>query len=88
MDAPQIYLYLRRIYKKIWTEDDLDSRNSLLKERSDKAVILSGVFEGRTTGTPISVIIYNEDKRSRDYETIKNKFRPGHADYTYFKNME
>ena len=50
-------------------------------------IILSGVFEGKTTGTPISIIIHNEDKRSRDYETIKNKFRPGH-DYTYFKNME
>ena len=54
------------------------------KER-DKAIILSGVFEGKTTGTPISIIIYNEDKKSRDYESIKNKFRPGHADYTYFK---
>ena len=47
--------------------------------------ILSGIFEGKTTGTPISMIIYNKDMRSRDYETIKNKFRPGHADYTYFK---
>jgi len=46
--------------------------------------ILSGVFQGNTTGTPISMIIYNKDARSRDYETIKNKFRPGHADYTYF----
>ena len=47
--------------------------------------ILSGIFQGKTTGTPISMIIYNEDKRSRDYESIKDKFRPGHADYTYFK---
>ena len=54
------------------------------KRRSDKVEILSGVFEGKTTGTPISMIIYNEDAKSRDYETIKNKFRPGHADYTYF----
>ena len=46
---------------------------------------MSGVFEGKTTGTPISLIIYNKDMRSRDYETIKNKFRPGHADFTYFK---
>ena len=45
---------------------------------------MSGVFEGKTTGTPISLIIYNEDQKSRDYETIKSKFRPGHADYTYF----
>ena len=50
-----------------------------------KPIILSGVFEGKTTGTPISVLINNEDTRSRDYETIKNKFRPGHADFTYFK---
>ena len=41
--------------------------------------------DGKTTGTPISIIIYNEDKKSRDYESIKNKFRPGHADFTYFK---
>jgi len=46
---------------------------------------MSGIFEGKTTGTPISMIIYNKDMRSRDYETIKNKFRPGHADLTYFK---
>ena len=55
------------------------------RKESDKVEILSGVFHGKTTGTPISMIIYNEDARSRDYETIKNKFRPGHADYTYFK---
>ena len=45
--------------------------------------ILSGVFEGRTTGTPIGLLIENEDQRSRDYEKIKDRFRPGHADYTY-----
>jgi chorismate synthase len=54
------------------------------RKESDKVEILSGIFEGKTTGTPISIIIYNEDAKSRDYETIKNKFRPGHADYTYF----
>ena len=54
------------------------------RKESDKVKILSGVFKGKTTGTPISMIIYNNDARSRDYETIKNKFRPGHADYTYF----
>ena len=55
------------------------------RKEDDKVNILSGVFEGKTTGAPISMIIYNKDMRSRDYETIKNKFRPGHADYTYFK---
>ena len=54
------------------------------RKESDKVEILSGVFQGRTTGSPISMIIFNKDARSRDYETIKNKFRPGHADYTYF----
>ena len=61
------------------------SKFTTQRKESDKAIILSGVFEGKTTGTPISIIIHNEDKRSRDYETIKDKFRPGHADYTYFK---
>ena len=55
------------------------------RKEDDKIQILSGLFEGKTTGTPISLIIYNKDARSRDYETIKNKFRPGHADFTYFK---
>jgi chorismate synthase len=55
------------------------------RKESDKVIILSGVFEGKSTGTPISIIIHNEDKRSRDYESIKSKFRPGHADFTYFK---
>ncbi|RZO48398.1 MAG: chorismate synthase [Candidatus Pelagibacterales bacterium] len=54
------------------------------RKETDKIKILSGVFQGKTTGTPISMIIYNEDAKSKDYENIKNKFRPGHADYTYF----
>jgi len=54
------------------------------RKEADKVEILSGVFQGKTTGTPIAMIIYNKDAKSRDYETIKNKFRPGHADYTYF----
>ena len=53
------------------------------RKESDKVEILSGVFNGKTTGTPISMIIQNQDSRSRDYESIKDKFRPGHADYTY-----
>ena len=54
------------------------------RKESDKVEILSGIFQGKTTGTPISMIIYNTDAKSRDYESIKNKFRPGHADFTYF----
>ncbi len=61
------------------------SKFTTQRKESDKVSILSGVFQGKTTGTPISMIIYNEDKRSRDYESIKDKFRPGHADFTYFK---
>ena len=53
------------------------------RKESDNVEILSGIFQGRTTGTPISMIIYNRDAKSRDYESIKNKFRPGHADFTY-----
>ena len=53
------------------------------RHEPDKVRILSGVFEGRTTGTPIGLLIENEDQRSRDYDKIKDRFRPGHADYTY-----
>ena len=61
------------------------SKFTTQRKEDDLVQILSGVFEGKTTGTPISLIIYNKDMRSRDYETIKNKFRPGHADFTYLK---
>jgi chorismate synthase len=53
------------------------------RRESDAVQILSGVFEGKTTGTPIGLLVMNEDQRSRDYEKIKDRFRPGHADYTY-----
>jgi chorismate synthase len=53
------------------------------RREGDQVRILSGVFEGRTTGTPIGILIENTDARSRDYERIKDRFRPGHADYTY-----
>jgi chorismate synthase len=54
------------------------------RKEPDRVEILSGVFEGKTTGAPISILIRNVDARSKDYESIKNLFRPGHADYTYF----
>jgi chorismate synthase len=59
------------------------SRHTSQRRESDQVKILSGVFEGRTTGTPIGLLIENEDQRSRDYDKIKDRFRPGHADYTY-----
>ncbi len=59
------------------------SRYTSQRREPDRVQILSGVFEGRTTGTPIGLLVLNEDQRSRDYERIKDRFRPGHADYTY-----
>jgi len=59
------------------------SRHTTQRQEGDKVEILSGVFEGMTTGTPISLIIHNEDAKSKDYDDIKDKFRPGHADYSY-----
>lgn len=77
------------------TEEDLQndlerrrpgkSRHTTQRREPDQVEILSGVFEGVTTGAPIGLIIYNQDARSKDYSDIKDKFRPGHADYTYLK---
>ena len=59
------------------------SRHTTQRNEPDQVRILSGVFEGVTTGTPIGLIVENTDQRSKDYGDIKDKFRPGHADYTY-----
>jgi chorismate synthase len=70
-------------------QDDLErrrpgrSRHTTQRNEPDQVEILSGVFEGVTTGTPIGLLIRNKDQRSKDYGDIKDKFRPGHADYTY-----
>ena len=61
------------------------SRYVTQRKESDTVEILSGVFEGRTTGTPIALLIRNEDTRSKDYANIADSFRPGHADYTYWQ---
>jgi chorismate synthase len=61
------------------------SRHVTQRRESDTVEILSGVYEGRTTGTAIGFLIRNEDARSKDYATIAEKFRPGHADYTYWQ---
>jgi len=60
------------------------SRFTTQRKESDRVQILSGVFEGQTTGAPIALLIANEDARSKDYDAIKDQFRPGHADYTYW----
>ena len=61
------------------------SRHTTQRREPDQVEILSGTFEGKTTGAPIGLIIYNQDARSKDYSEIMDKFRPGHADYTYLK---
>ena len=61
------------------------SRYVTQRKESDTVEILSGVFEGKTTGTPIALLIRNEDQRSKDYSKIMEAFRPGHADYTYWQ---
>ncbi|WP_090456880.1 chorismate synthase [Nitrosospira sp. Nsp1] len=72
-------------------QQDLDrrkpgtSRHVTQRRESDTVEILSGVFEGKTTGTPIALLIRNEDQRSKDYSKIMDTFRPGHADYVYWQ---
>ncbi len=72
---------------QVWLDKRKPGQSRFVTQRkeSDTVQILSGVFEGVTTGTPISLFIANEDVRSKDYGEIKDKFRPGHADYTYWK---
>ncbi len=78
LDAPDIQRELDR--RKPGT-----SRHVTQRRESDTVEILSGVFEGRTTGTPIALLIRNEDQRSKDYAAIAETFRPGHADYAYWQ---
>ena len=82
---PNISISEKEIQKDMDKRKPGQSKFTTQRKESDRVNILSGVFQGKTTGTPISLIIHNEDKRSRDYESIKDKFRPGHADFTYFK---
>ena len=72
-------------------QKDLDRRKpgqskfTTQRKEDDKVEILSGTFNGMTTGTPISLIVFNQDQKTKDYSEIKDKFRPGHADFTYQK---
>ncbi|HVR81360.1 MAG TPA: chorismate synthase, partial [Luteimonas sp.] len=61
------------------------TRHTSARHEADEVEILSGVYEGRTTGTPIALLIRNTDARSKDYDRIAEQFRPGHADYTYWQ---
>jgi len=82
---PGVSLSENDIQKDLDRRKPGQSKYTTQRKESDKVEILSGTFEGKTTGTPISLIIFNEDQRSKDYGEIKDKFRPGHADYTYSK---
>ena len=61
------------------------SKFTTQRKEDDKVEILSGVFEGKTTGAPIGLLIRNKDQRSKDYDKLKNVFRPSHADYSYIQ---
>ncbi len=80
---PRIPLSETDIQKYLDLRKPGQSRFTTQRKEADEVKILSGVFEGMTTGTPISLLIENTDQKSKDYSDIKDKFRPGHADFTY-----
>src|SRR5450432_3091120 len=82
---PGMELAVADIQKQLDKRKPGTSRHVTQRRESDTVEILSGVFEGRTTGTPIALLIRNEDARSKDYASIADTFRPGHADYTYWQ---
>ncbi len=82
---PGLELAREDIQKELDRRKPGSSRHVTQRRESDTVEILSGVYEGRTTGTAIGFLVRNEDQRSKDYSAIAEKFRPGHADYTYFQ---
>src|SRR5258706_12700816 len=82
---PGLELKEEDIQKELDRRKPGSSRHVTQRRESDAIEILSGVFEGRTTGTAIGFLVRNEDARSKDYSAIAEKFRPGHADYTYWQ---
>ena len=80
---PQIELSSDDIQSELNRRKPGQSDVTTQRKEDDIVEILSGVFEGKTLGTPISLIVYNEDQRSKDYSKIKDVFRPNHADITY-----
>ncbi|WP_119343766.1 chorismate synthase [Facilibium subflavum] len=81
---PGIEISEQEIQKQLDRRKPGQSKFTTQRKEPDAIKILSGVFEGKTTGTPIGLLIENCDQKSKDYGEIKDKFRPGHADYTYF----
>src|SRR5438128_3990218 len=82
---PGLALSADDLQKELDGSNPGSSRHVTQRRESDAVEILSGVYEGRTTGTAIGFIVRNEDSRSKDYAAIAEKFRPGHADYTYWQ---
>jgi chorismate synthase len=82
---PGLALSVEDIQKDLDRRKPGTSRHVTQRQESDTVEILSGLFEGQTTGTPIALLIRNEDQRSRDYGNLVDTFRPGHADYTYWQ---
>ena len=82
---PGLELANQDIQKELDRRKPGSSRHVTQRRESDAVEILSGVYEGKTTGTAIGFLIRNEDQRSKDYSAIAEKFRPGHADYTYWQ---
>src|SRR6478672_927119 len=82
---PGLELSAHDIQRELDRRKPGSSRHVTQRRETDAIEILSGVYEGRTTGTAIGFLIRNEDQRSKDYSAIAEKFRPGHADYTYWQ---
>lgn len=82
---PGLEIEAAEIRTELWRRATGKSRHTSQRKEADDVQILSGVFEGRTTGTPIALLIENTDARPQDYSDIARQFRPGHADFTYWK---
>lgn len=81
---PNLELSLEDIQKELNRRMPGQSKVTTQRKELDKCEILSGIFEGKTTGTPIAIVIHNQDQKSHDYSNIKDIFRPGHADFGFF----
>ena len=85
---PNIEFPFKKIQKALNQRKPGKNELSSSRKEADKFEVLSGVFEGKTTGMPLCIVVYNTDARSKDYQKIMNVFRPGHADYSYFKKFK
>jgi chorismate synthase len=81
---PNIELSVEEVQKELDRRRPGQSKVSTPRDESDTVEIYSGIFEGKTTGTPIMMMVFNKNQMSRDYNAVKDLFRPGHADFTYY----